>query len=210
MINAKKLIPLKEIRKMKKKLIISVVASSVVAFGVSMSYANYGIDSSIDTNYKNLKVSITNSVFFKDKVYGDGKTLLTVVSKRETLLNTVNKYDHNIREHLYLRQILVDTRAKAEDIINRIAKGELFKNIAFKESMGLNAYSGGYIGRVDPSNLHPVIADALSNNYDSDDPFIVETERGFHILQRGTLSDLKDPNNLITTDVNRAIRQRYK
>ena len=195
---------------MKKKLIISVVASAVVAFGVSMSYANYGIDSSIDTNYKNLRVSIANTVSFKDKVYGDGKTLLTVVSKKETLLNTVNKSDHNIREHLYLRQILVDTRAKAEDIINRIAKGELFKNIAFKESMGLNAYAGGYIGRVDPSNLHPVIADALLNNYESDDPFIVESERGFHILQRGTLSDLKDPNNLMTSDVNRTIRQRYK
>ena len=181
---------------MKKKLIISVVASSVVAFGVSMSYANYGIDSSIDTNYKNLKVSITNSVFFKDKVYGDGKTLLTVVSKRETLLNTVNKYDHNIREHLYLRQILVDTRAKAEDIINRIAKGELFKDVAFKESMGFNSYAGGYIGRVDPSDLHPTIADVLLNNYESDDPVIVETESGFHILQRVTLSNLKDPNKL--------------
>jgi len=195
---------------MKKKLIVSVVASAVVAFGVSISYANYGIDSSIDTNYKNLRVPITNTVSFKDKVYGDGKTLLTVISKKETLLNTVYKSDHNIREHLYLRQILVDTRAKAEDIINRIAKGELFKNIAFKESMGLNAYTGGYIGRVDPSNLHPVISDALLNNYESDDPFIVETERGFHILQRGTLSDLKDPNKLITTDVNRIIRLRYK
>ena len=180
---------------MKKKLIISVVASAVVTFGVSMSYANYGIDSSIDTNYKNSRVPITNTVSFKDKVYGDGKTLVTVVSN-ETLLNTVNKSDHNIREKLYLRQILVDTRAKAEDIINRIAKGELFKNVAFKESMGLNAYAGGYIGRVDPSNLHPAIADVLLNNYESDDPVIIETERGFHILQRGTLSNLKDPNKL--------------
>lgn len=181
---------------MKKKLIIPVIASAVVAFGVSMSYANYGIDSSIVTNYNNSRVSITNTVYFKDKVYSNGKTLVTVASKNETLLNSADKSDHNIRENLYLRQILVDTRAKAEDIINRIAKGELFKDVAFKESMGLNAYAGGYIGRVDPSNLHSAIADVLLNNYESDDPVIVETERGFHILQRGTLSNLKDLNKL--------------
>ena len=196
MIKTKKLIPLKEIKKMKKRLIIPVVASAVIAFGVSMSHANYGIDSSIVTNYNNSRVPITNTVSFKDKVYGDGKTLVTVTAKNETLLNTADKPDHNIRENLYLRQILVDTRAKAENIINRIAKGELFKDVAFKESMGLNAYAGGYMGRVDPSDLHPTIADALLNNYESDDPVIVETERGFHILQRGMLSNLKDPNKL--------------
>ena len=112
-------------------------------------------------------------------------------------LNTTDKSDHSIKENLYLRQILVDTRAKAEDIINRIAKGALFKEVAFKESMGSNAYAGGYIGRVDPLNLHPVIADALLNNYESDDPIIVETERGFHILQRGTLSETHYLNSKI-------------
>jgi hypothetical protein len=180
-------------RKMKKKLIIPVVASAVVAFCVSMSDANYSNDSFTDTNYNNSRVPITNAVSFKDKVYSDGKTLVTVAAKNETLLNTADKSDHNIRKNLYLRQILVDTRAKAKDIINRISKGELFKDIAFKESMGSNAYAGGYIGRVDPSNLHPVIADALLNNYESDDPVIVETERGFHILQRGTLSETHYP-----------------
>ena len=181
---------------MKKRLIIPVVASAVIAFGVSMSYANYGIDSSIFTNYNNSRVPITNTVYFKDKVYGDGKTLVTIAAKNEILLNTADKSAHNGKEDLYLRQILVDTRAKAEDIINRIAKGELFKDVALKASMGLNAYAGGYIGHVDPSNLHPAIADVLLNNYESDDPVIVETESGFHILQRGTLSNLKDPNKL--------------
>lgn len=181
---------------MKKKLIIPVVASALVAFGVSMSYANYGIDSSIGTNFKNSRVSITNTVSFKDKIYGDGKILVTIAAKNETRLNTPDKSNHNTRENLYLRQILVDTRAKAEDIINRITKGELFKDVAFKESMGSNAYAGGYIGRVDPLNLHPAIADVLLNNYESDDPVIVETERGFHILQRSMLSNLINPNKL--------------
>jgi parvulin-like peptidyl-prolyl isomerase len=107
----------------------------------------------------------------------------------ETPLNSTDKSDNNIKENFYLRQILVNTRAKAEDIIDRIAKGEPFKEVALKESKGPNAYAGGYIGRVDPSHLHTSIADALLNNYESDDPVIVETERGFHIIQRITLPD---------------------
>ncbi len=192
---------------MKKRLIIPVIASVVLAFGVSMSDANYGTDSFTETNYKNLRVPITNTVYFKDKINSDGKTLVTVAAKDETLLNTSGKSDHNIRENLYLRQIIVDTRAKAEDIINRISRGELFKDVAYKESMGPNAYAGGYIGRVDPSNLHPVIADALLNNYESDAPVIVETERGFHILQRGTLSDLKDLVKSKATDKDAAMER---
>lgn len=182
-------------RKMKKKLIISVAALAVVAFGVSMSDASYSINSITDTHYIYSRIPIMNTVYFKDKVYSDGKILVTAVAENKTLLNTADQSDHNTRENLYLRQILVDTRAKAEDIMNRISKGELFKDVAFKESMGSNAYTGGYIGRVDPSNLDPAIADALLNNYKSDDPVIVETERGFHILQRGTLSEMHHPQH---------------
>jgi len=118
----------------------------------------------------------------------------------DALLNTTDKSDHSLKEDLYLRQILVDTRVKAEDIIDRIAKGELFEEVALKESMESNGYAGGYVGKVDPSDLHPAIADVLLNNYESDAPVIVETERGFHIVQRGTRSDLKDSNKLMATD----------
>ena len=118
----------------------------------------------------------------------------------DTLLNTTDKSNHNLKGDLYLRQILVDTRSKAENIIDRIAKGELFEEVALKRSKESNAYAGGYMGRVDPSNLHPAIADALLNNDESKGPAIVETERGFHIVQRVSLSDLKDSNKLLATD----------
>ena len=118
----------------------------------------------------------------------------------DALLNTTDKSDHNLKEDLYLRQILVDTRAKAEDIIDRIAKGELFEEVALKESMESNGYAGGYVGLVDPSDLHPAIADVLLNNDESNAPVIVETKRGFHIVQRGTRSDSKDSNKLMATN----------
>ncbi len=87
-------------------------------------------------------------------------------------------------EDLYIRQILVDTYEKAEDIVNRISGEELFEDIAFNESMGPSATVGGFMGHFNPSEVHPKIAKALLEREILVDPVIVETEKGFHIVQR--------------------------
>jgi tetratricopeptide (TPR) repeat protein len=87
-------------------------------------------------------------------------------------------------EDLYIRQILVDTYEKAEDIVNRISGGELFEDLAGSESMEPNASLGGFVGHFNPLELHPKIAEALLERGVLTDPVIVETERGFHIVQR--------------------------
>lgn len=85
---------------------------------------------------------------------------------------------------LYIRQIIVDTREKALDIVNRISEGELFENIAFKESIGPNAARGGYMGHLEPSEINPGIAEALPDRKILAEPVIVETRKVFHIVQR--------------------------
>lgn len=84
---------------------------------------------------------------------------------------------------IYLRQILVDSREKAEDIVKKISEGELFEALASDED-GLNAEVGGYMGRFSPSELHPDIAGALLQQELVAAPVIVKTDKGFHIIQR--------------------------
>ncbi len=87
-------------------------------------------------------------------------------------------------EDLYIRQILVGTHEKALNILEQIADGELFEFVAMKESIGPNAERGGFMGRVKPSEIHPGIAGKLLSEEVLAGPVIVETENGFHIVQR--------------------------
>ncbi len=100
-------------------------------------------------------------------------------------------------EDLYIRQILVDIYEKAQDIVKRISGGELFENIAFKESIGSNATKGGFIGHFKPSEIHPKIAEAVLSRKILADPVIVETEKGFHIVQRIVPFDLTSWKKLL-------------
>jgi peptidyl-prolyl cis-trans isomerase C len=87
-------------------------------------------------------------------------------------------------EDLYIRQILVDTYDKAQDLKKLISEGELFEDIAKEKSKGANAERGGFMGHFKPSELHPKISKTLLARGILANPVIVETENGFHIVQR--------------------------
>jgi tetratricopeptide (TPR) repeat protein len=86
-------------------------------------------------------------------------------------------------ESLLIRQILVDTRSRADEIVKRIHEGELFEDVANEIDKTLNSV-GGFLGNFKQSELHPKISKALIRRKIFSDPVIVETELGFHIVQR--------------------------
>ncbi|KPK02734.1 MAG: hypothetical protein AMK71_01245 [Nitrospira bacterium SG8_35_4] len=86
-------------------------------------------------------------------------------------------------ESLLIRQILVDTRSRADELVKRIHEGELFEDVANEMDKTLNSV-GGFLGHFKQSELHPKISKALSQRKVFSDPVIVETELGFHIVQR--------------------------
>jgi Flp pilus assembly protein TadD len=85
---------------------------------------------------------------------------------------------------LYIRQILVDTRVEAEELLTRISAGELFEDIAVMEFTGPTARLGGFLGKLEHSQVHPKIAEVLLKEEALSGPYIVETEKGFHVVQR--------------------------
>lgn len=87
-------------------------------------------------------------------------------------------------EDLYVRQILVDTENSADEVIKRIAAGELFEDVAMEVDMNRKFNVGGYLGKFAPSELHPDIVKALAANKAFSAPFTFKTDSGFHIMQR--------------------------
>lgn len=86
-------------------------------------------------------------------------------------------------DKLFIRQILVDTKERAEETVARIKRGELFEDVATEIDKTLSSV-GGFLGHFSESELHPKISKAISNSKIFSDPVIVQTELGFHIVQR--------------------------
>src|SRR5260370_2233083 len=62
---------------------------------------------------------------------------------------------------LNLQVIVVDSSGKAQQILDRLNKGEDFAGIAKSDSIDPSGPQGGYIGLVEPSTLRPELREAL-------------------------------------------------
>jgi tetratricopeptide (TPR) repeat protein len=87
-------------------------------------------------------------------------------------------------DDIYIRQILVDTKSRAEEAFGRIAEGALFEDVAEEQDRNRNLNVGGYLGKFSPSEIDPRLAGALAGHKAFSTPVTVETELGFHIVQQ--------------------------
>jgi hypothetical protein len=82
-----------------------------------------------------------------------------------------------------LQVIVVDSPVKAEQILNRLKKGEDFAGIAKTESIDPNASAGGYTGPVDPSTLRLELREALKGILPGQTTGIIIVPSGYVILK---------------------------
>lgn len=87
-------------------------------------------------------------------------------------------------EGYYVRQMFVEKREEAEEILTRIRSGELFEDLAADLSMDPNGANGGYAGHFNPDEMHPEIAAVVMQSAPLAEPVIVPVEEGFQVVQR--------------------------
>lgn len=85
---------------------------------------------------------------------------------------------------MYIRHIVVHTQKEAEAVLRKHLEQDLFNRISDHELTEQHTVSKVFVGQINPSNMHPKIARALRNQKVFADPVIVETNFGFHIVQR--------------------------
>lgn len=103
---------------------------------------------------------------------------------RAVSVEPVSSLWHQSDNEYHIRQILVESREEAENIIERLRRGELFEDVAGVESIGTNTDQGGYAGRFQSSELHPEIIEAITMTGVLGDPVIVKSGEQFQIVQR--------------------------
>jgi parvulin-like peptidyl-prolyl isomerase len=99
---------------------------------------------------------------------------------------------------LGLRLIVVGSQEEAEDVLERLARGQDFEALAREKSIDTTAGDGGYLGKVDPSTLRPELRDALRGVQPGRYTGVVRIPTGYAVLL--VLSDrdspsFKDDNN---------------
>src|SRR5437773_6141696 len=84
---------------------------------------------------------------------------------------------------LNLQVIVVDSSGKAQQILDRLNKGEGFAGIAKKESIDPSASQGGYIGLVDPVTMRPELREALKRIRPGQTTGVIAVPSGYVILK---------------------------
>ncbi len=82
-----------------------------------------------------------------------------------------------------LRVIVVNSEAEAQQILDRLKKGEDFGVIARSKSIDPNAEDYGYVGRVDIATLHPELREALRGLAPGQVTSIIKVPGGYAILK---------------------------
>ena len=123
-----------------------------------------------------------------DMAWLAARTAKSLGYKRHDLMNILSLLSVEPRDvtwsesedNMYIRHIVAKTREEAEGMLHRISEGE---------------HIDSFIGRINPSEVHPKIVDVLRAQKAFADPVIVETEHGFHIIQRIVPFQVYSQNN---------------
>ena len=82
------------------------------------------------------------------------------------------------------RHILVASEEEADEVIGRLDGGEAFEDVAIEVSTDGSSVEGGNLGCADPSQYVPEFADALTALAVGERSGAVESQFGFHIIER--------------------------
>ena len=89
-----------------------------------------------------------------------------------------------IPERVQISEIVVDTKEKADEILNRLKLGESFEEIAEKESIAPTREKRGEIGWIEVEKLNPEVTSLLSKVKPGEIlANIIKTEMGYHIIK---------------------------
>ena len=97
--------------------------------------------------------------------------------------------------NLRLRIIVTNSAEQAQQILERLQKGEDFATLAKHNSVDATADDGGYMGKVDPATLRPELREALKGVGPGQTTGVVKVSPGFAIVKVLTATEAGGDKN---------------
>lgn len=97
--------------------------------------------------------------------------------------------------NITLRMIVVDSASDAQDIVDRLTRGDDFAVLAAERSTDPTSVDGGLLGKIDPATLRPELRDALHGVEPGHLSKIVRIPSGYAVLRVLTSAEAADLEN---------------
>ena len=89
----------------------------------------------------------------------------------------------NLRREINIGIIITSSRPDAEAVVKQLRSGSDFSVLAKEKSLDVTAVDGGYMGKLDPSQLRAELRDALRGHAVGDLTEIVQVPTGFAVMK---------------------------
>ncbi|HXW56597.1 MAG TPA: FG-GAP-like repeat-containing protein [Candidatus Cybelea sp.] len=109
--------------------------------------------------------------------------ILVAVCLSVCLKATTHVAQDTAEEKVDLQVIVVDTEVKAQEVLERLKRGEAFSTVAEAMSIDPNGRSGGYVREADPRLLRPELRQAIESLKPGEVSPVLKVPTGFVILK---------------------------
>ncbi|MGQ9495179.1 MAG: foldase protein PrsA [Thermoanaerobaculaceae bacterium] len=115
-------------------------------------------------------------------------------SPQEVSEELARQKPEDLKERLYLRQLILSTQSQAEAARARLLKGESFEALSRELSRAPNAQSGGVLGWIERGQLPPEFEAAVADLHAGQFSLPVESPAGWHVFYVEKKEKGLDPN----------------
>jgi len=145
-------------------------------------------------SWEDYKTQIRNGMLTQEVIRKEVGGRMDISSDEVKKYYEAHKQDFNRPEQVALSEIFLSTegktpeetaavRTKAEDLHNRVSKGDDFAEIAKRYSQGSTAQDGGYLGVYEHGQLSKELEDAVFPMEKNQITDVIQTKTGFEILK---------------------------
>ncbi|HOM27082.1 MAG TPA: peptidylprolyl isomerase, partial [bacterium] len=161
------------------KSVIDDYVNQILLFQYAKKYERK-LRKKVESKIKNYYMEVLTQVFVED-ILSD-----TIKISDEEISNYYNSHlqEFVIPERVQISEIVVDTKEKADDILNRLRLGESFEKIAETESIAPTREKRGEIGWIEVDKLNPEVSSLITQMKPGEIlANIIKTEMGYHIIK---------------------------
>ncbi|MCX7916618.1 MAG: peptidyl-prolyl cis-trans isomerase [bacterium] len=161
------------------KVVIDEYINQIILFQHAKKYEGK-LKKKVENKIKNYYMEVLTQEFVENILINE----ITITDEEISNYYNTHLNEFIIPEKVQISEIVVSSKEKADEILNRLRLGESFEKIAETESISFTKEKRGEIGWIEVEKLNPEVASLISQLKPGEIlANIIKTEMGYHIIK---------------------------